>query len=114
MDVFIVSHHGLFQSNSPALLAAISPRIAIMDNGAEKGGSSSTLEVIKNSPKLEDLWQLHFSKEGGAAHNTGETLIANAAGPDTGNYLKVTVWADGNLEVFNSRTQKTKHYPAPR
>jgi beta-lactamase superfamily II metal-dependent hydrolase len=114
MDVFIVGHHGLNQSDSPALVAAISPRIAIMDNGAEKGGSPSTIDLIKNSPKLEDLWQLHFSNEGGAAHNTAESLIANPAGPDAGNYLKLTVWADGNLEVFNSRTQKTKHYTAAR
>jgi len=112
MDVFIVSHHGLFQSNSPALVAAISPRIAIMDNGAAKGGSSSTLDTIKSSPKLEDLWQLHFSDEGGMAHNTSDTLIANAAGADAGNYLKLTVWADGNFDVFNSRTQTAKHYAA--
>jgi competence protein ComEC len=114
MDVFIVSHHGLFQSNSPALVAAISPRIAIMDNGATKGGSSSTLDIIKNSPKLEDLWQLHFSNEGGAAHNTAEAFIANPAGPDAGNYFKLTVWPDGNLEVYNSRTQNAKHYAAPK
>jgi competence protein ComEC len=112
MDVFIASHHGLFQSNSPALLAAISPRIAVMDNGAAKGGSSSTLDIIKNSPKLEDLWQLHFSDEGSMTHNTAESLIANTAGTDMGNYLKLTVWADGNLEVFNSRTKTAKHYAA--
>jgi beta-lactamase superfamily II metal-dependent hydrolase len=113
MDVFIVSHHGFNQSNSPALLAAISPRIAIMDNGAAKGGSPSSWDIIKNSPKLEDLWQLHFSDEGGAAHNSRESLIANPPGPDAANYLKLTVWEDGNLEVFNSRTQTAKDY-APR
>jgi competence protein ComEC len=112
MDVFIVSHHGLFQSNSPALLAAISPRIAVMDNGGAKGGSSSTLDIIKNSPKLEDLWQLHFSDEGGMAHNTAESLIANAAGADAGNYLKLTVLQDGSFDVFNSRTKTKKHYAA--
>ncbi len=112
MDVFIVSHHGNNQSDSPALVAAVSPRIAIMDNGAAKGGSPSTIDLIKNSPKLEDLWQLHFSNDGGAAHNATENLIANPAGPDGGNYLKLTVWTDGNLEVFNSRTQTAKHYAA--
>jgi competence protein ComEC len=112
MDVFIVSHHGNNQSDSPALVAAVSPRIAIMDNGEAKGGSPSTIELIKNSPKLEDLWQLHFSKEGGATHNTAENLIANPAGTDAANYLKLTVWPDGNLEVFNSRTQTAKHYTA--
>jgi competence protein ComEC len=110
MDVFIVSHHGLFQSNSPALVAAISPRIAIMDNGSAKGGSSSTLDIIKNSPKVEDLWQLHFSDEGGMAHNTAEAMIANPAGADAGNYLKLTVSQDGSFDVFNSRTKAAKHY----
>jgi competence protein ComEC len=110
IDIFIVSHHGWFQSNSPALLAAISPRIAIMDNGADKGGSPSSWDTIKNSPRLEDLWQLHFSNEGGAVHNSAESLIANLAGPDAGNYLKLSIGTDGNVEVYNSRTHATKNY----
>jgi competence protein ComEC len=114
VDVFIVSHHGWFHSNSPALLAAISPRIAIMDNGADKGGSPSSWDIIKNSPRLVDLWQLHFSNEGGAAHNSDGSFIANLQGPDAGNYLQLSVWADGKLDVFNSRTQTTKHYPTRR
>jgi competence protein ComEC len=110
VEVFIVSHHGWLQSNSPALLAAISPRLAIMDNGADKGGSPSSWDIIRKSPKLEDLWQLHFSNEGGAAHNSAESFIANLPGPDGGNYLKLSVWADGKFEVYNSRTQTTKDY----
>jgi competence protein ComEC len=114
VDIFIVSHHGWLQSNSPALLAAISPRVAIMDNGADKGGSPSSWDIIKRSPKLDDLWQLHFSNEGGAAHNSADALIANLPGPDAGNYLELSVWADGNLEVYNSRTQTIKHYGPAR
>jgi len=114
VDVFIVSHHGWLQSNSPVLLAAISPRIAIMDNGASKGGSPSAWDIVKHSPKLEDLWQLHFSNEGGATHNSAGSLIANVAGPDAGNYLKLSVHEDGDVEVYNSRTQTTKNYPPAR
>jgi competence protein ComEC len=114
VDLFIVSHHGWSQSNSPALLAAISPRIAIMDNGAKKGGTPATWDTIRNAPNLQDLWQLHFSDEGAAAHNSAESFIANLPGPDAGNYLKLSVWADGNLEVFNSRTQAVKRYPPLR
>jgi beta-lactamase superfamily II metal-dependent hydrolase len=111
IDIFVVSHHGWLQSNSPALLAAISPRVAIMDNGADKGGSPSSWDIIRNSPKLEDFWQLHFSNEGSALHNSKEFFIANLRGPDAGNYLKLSVWEDGNFEVYNSRTQDVKHYP---
>jgi competence protein ComEC len=110
VDLFIVSHHGWSESNSPALLAAISPRIAIMDNGAKKGGTPATWDTIRNAPSLQDLWQLHFSDEGGTAHNSAEAFIANVPGPDAGNYLKLSAWADGRLEVFNSRTQSVKRY----
>jgi competence protein ComEC len=112
IDIYIVSHHGWNQSGSPALLNAIAPRVAIMDNGAKKGGSPSTWDIIEKSSNLENLWQLHFSEEGGAAHNVPAEFIANVEGPDTGNYLKLTAWPDGKFEVFNSRTKQTKQYPA--
>jgi beta-lactamase superfamily II metal-dependent hydrolase len=110
MDVFVVSHHGWSQSDSPALLAAITPRLSIMDNGETKGGSPSTWDIVHSAPKLEDLWQVHYSKEGGPSHNSPDPLIANLLGADAGNYLKLTVWPDGSLEVFNSRTKDSKHY----
>jgi len=111
IDIYIVSHHGWFQSSSPALVYGIDPRVAIMDNGAKKGGTPSAWDIIKASPHLEDLWQLHFSEEGGPAHNAPEPFIANLSGPeDTANYLKLTASTDGSFDVFNSRTNKAKHY----
>ena len=111
IDIYIVSHHGWYQSGSPAFLDAIAPRVAIMDNGAKKGGTPSAWDIIEKSPRLENLWQLHFSEEGGAAHNVAPEFIANPEGPDAAHYLQLTAWLDGSFEVFNSRTQKTKHYP---
>jgi len=112
IDVYIVSHHGWYQSNSPAFLNAIAPRVAVMDNGAKKGGTPSAWDIIEKSPRLENLWQLHFSEEGGAAHNVAPEFIANPEGPDAAQYLEVTAWPDGRFDVFNSRTQNTKHYSA--
>ena len=112
VDVYIVSHHGWQQSSSPALVWAIAPRVAIMDNGAKKGGTPSTWDIIEKSPHLENLWQVHFSDEGGAAHNVPAEFIANPQGTDAGNYLELIGYADGGFDVFNSRTQETKHYPA--
>jgi hypothetical protein len=83
-----------------------------MDNGARKGGTPSVWDIIEKSPRLENLWQLHFSEEGGAAHNVATEFIANPAGPDAGNYLELTAWPDGSFDVFNSRTANSKHYPA--
>jgi beta-lactamase superfamily II metal-dependent hydrolase len=112
IDIYIVSHHGWYQSNSPAFLNAIAPRVAIMDNGAKKGGTPSAWDTIEKSPRLKDLWQLHFSEEGGAAHNVASDFIANPEGPDAANYLELSAWLDGSFEVFNSRTQHTKRYSA--
>lgn len=115
IDIYIVSHHGWFQSSSPALVHGIDPRVAIMDNGAKKGGTPSAWDIIKASPHLEDFWQLHFSDEGGTAHNAADPFIANLSGTeDAANYLKLTAWTDGNFEVFNSRTQATKKYAAAK
>jgi len=112
IDIYIVSHHGWYQSNSPVFLNAIVPRVAIMDNGATKGGTPSAWDIIEKSPRLENLWQLHYSEEGGAAHNVAPDFIANPEGPDAGNYLELTAWPDGSFEVFNSRTQNARRYSA--
>ena len=113
VDIYVVSHHGWSQSGSPACVHGISPRVAIMDNGATKGGSPSSWDTIENTPGLENLWQLHFSEEGGEQHNVAPEFIANPHGTDdAGNYLKLTAHEDGSFEVFNSRTKNTKKYAA--
>jgi competence protein ComEC len=112
VDIYIVSHHGWFQSSSPALVWAIAPRVAIMDNGAKKGGTPSAWDIIEKSPGLENLWQVHYSDEGGAAHNVPEEFIANPQGPDAANYLELIAHTDGSFSVLNSRTGKSKDYPA--
>jgi competence protein ComEC len=112
VEVFIVSHHGVNWSNSPALVNALAPRVAIMDNGAKKGGSPSTYDVIKSSPGLEALWQLHFSEEGGKEHNAPDSFIANIDEADTGYYLKLTAHDDGSFELYNPRNKRTEKYPA--
>lgn len=112
VDVYIVSHHGWYQSSSPALVHAIHPRVAIMDNGETKGGSVPTMETLSHSPALETLWQVHYSAEGGAGHNTAPQYIANLQGSDPGNYLQLTASPDGSFSVFNSRTGSTKDYAA--
>ena len=112
VDLYIVSHHGWYQSSSPALVDAIHARVAIMDNGAKKGGSVPTLETLSKAPGLETLWQLHYSDEGGPAHNSPERYIANIQGADEGNFLELTASPDGSFEVLNSRTNAVQKYPS--
>lgn len=110
VDLLVVSHHGWYQSSSPALVDAITPRVAIMDNGATKGGSTPTLQTFSKTPGLESLWQLHYSDEGGAANNRPDKYIANPQGPDAGNGILVEAHADGKFSVTNSRTGYTQRY----
>ncbi len=91
---------------------AIHPRVAIMDNGAKKGGSTPTLKTIKAIPGLETLWQLHYSEEGGPENNTERQYIANVEGEDTGLGLELDATPDGSFAVINSRTGVAKAYPS--
>jgi competence protein ComEC len=111
LDIYIVSHHGSEQSGSAALVHGIDPRVAIMDNGARKGGSAGPWQIIKKSPHIEDLWQMHYAEADGS-YNVPSEFIANGQGPDSGDYLVLTARPDGNFEVFNSRTKTTKKYGA--
>lgn len=111
IDIDVVSHHGWYQSNSPALIDAIHSRVAIMDNGAKKGGSIPTLKTIASAPGLERLWELHFSEEGGPQFNTAEKYIANPPGED-GHFLEVSADRNGSFKVRNSRTSFTERYTA--
>jgi len=36
-----------------------------MNNGPRKGGQPAAMNVLLNSPRLEDLWQNHFALLGG-------------------------------------------------
>jgi competence protein ComEC len=109
-DIYIASHHGIDQSNSPALVHALQPRVAIIDNGTKKGNAPSAWDIIKSSPALEDIWQLHFADAGGSEHNTTDPFVANVDEADTGLYLKLTAHPDGSFEVFNARNKYEKTY----
>jgi beta-lactamase superfamily II metal-dependent hydrolase len=111
VDLYIVSHHGMDMSGSPAFVHAIHPRVAIMDNGARKGGTVPAWQAIHSSPGIEDIWQLHYSIAGGKENNPPDTFIANTdeAG-DAGNWIRATVHPDGSFTVYNSRNKYSKTY----
>jgi hypothetical protein len=77
VDLFVVSRHGQPSSNSEALVHAIRPRVTIMNNGPRKGGQPAAMNVLLNSPRLEDLWQIHFALLGGQEYTVPGIFIAN-------------------------------------
>jgi competence protein ComEC len=81
VDLYLVSHHGTDPSGSAALVHALQPRVAIMQNGTRKGGTVQTSQIINSSPNFEDLWQIHWSYNGGVEHNPAGLFIANIDEP---------------------------------
>jgi beta-lactamase superfamily II metal-dependent hydrolase len=112
-DVYLVTHHGTDSSNSPVIVHAITPRVAVMNNGAKKGGSKAAWQVVHDSPGLQDLWQVHHAVDGGADHNSPEPLVANVD-ESTAHGIVVSAQADGSFTVTNERTGQTRRYGAAR
>lgn len=136
VDLFVVSHHGQAISNSPALVHALHPRAAIINNGTRKGGQPDAMKVLYSSPGLEDVWQMHFSQLSGQEYTVPGVFIANpvddepAAMPKaafvpppsgsqappapvhngTAYWFKIVAHDDGTFSVTNGRNGFTKNY----
>jgi hypothetical protein len=140
VDLFVVSHHGQPVSNSEVLVHALQPRVAILNNGTRKGGQPDAMKVLFSSPRLEDLWQIHFSLLSGQEYTVPGLFIANgideqpaampiaaatapapgpgAAPPPAHNgpayWIRVSAQEDGSFTVTNARNGFSKTYAANR
>jgi competence protein ComEC len=109
VDLFMVSHHGAFRSNNPVLVHALRPTVAIMNNGARKGGDPITFDTLNASPGLLDLWQSHTSISA-KDKNAPADFIANTQEPCEAKAIKVSAQRDGTFTVVNTRHQFSKTY----
>src|SRR5262249_32312058 len=129
VDLFVVSHHGLGVSNSPALVHGIRPRVAIVNNGTRKGALPESMKTLFTSPAMEVVGQIISSQLGGkkypvpgmsTANGTAEPLAAMPVqpiaapppGPTTppppahngpAYWIKVSAQQDGTFTVTNAR-----------
>jgi competence protein ComEC len=111
VGVYFVSVHGQAKGSSPALERAIGARVAIMNNGARKGGDPQTWPVLRGAPGLEDIWQLHFSVAGGKENNPPDSFIANPEPVNCqGKWIKLSAGRNGAFTVTNSRNGFSKTY----
>jgi hypothetical protein len=107
-----------------------------MNNGPRKGGQPAAMTVLLNSPRLEDLWQIHFALLGGQEYTVPGIFIANveegatvpvaplppaqrgAAPPPAPQHdgaaywIKVSAQTDGSFTVTNARNGFSKTYRA--
>jgi beta-lactamase superfamily II metal-dependent hydrolase len=110
VDVYLSTHHGLSLSNCPAIVHALHPRVAIVNNGDYKGGEPEALKTIHSSPGIEDVWQLHFSKNVKPEENAPAPLIVNVDQDLLAGYIKLEAKDDGQFTVTNSRNNSSKTY----
>ncbi|CAN5916989.1 hypothetical protein BH11GEM2_BH11GEM2_13770 [soil metagenome] len=133
VDLYLVTHHGLDRSGSPALVYSVSPRVAVMQNGPRKGGAPATFQTLRASPGLEDIWTSHWSYAAGLEHNSPGVFIANmddmatiagvlnpgAVGADGGRgnpahapaySFKISAQRNGTFTVTNLRNGFSKTY----
>jgi competence protein ComEC len=110
VDLYLVSHHGMDMSGSPQLVHALHPKVALMDNGAKKGGSDAAWQAIHDTPGTPDIWQLHFAVSGGKDHNAADPFIANIDEICEGKWIRVDAQKDGTFKLYNERNKYEKAY----
>jgi competence protein ComEC len=110
LDLYLVPHHGGDDASYPATFAAVRPRVAIVNNGAFKGGSPEVFAGLRDAPGLEAAWQLHTSQLEGVV-NLADRQIANLD-ETTGYGIKVSAQDDGSFAVTNGRTGETRRFAA--
>jgi beta-lactamase superfamily II metal-dependent hydrolase len=110
VDLYISTHHAWNESGSPAMVRALHPAVAIMNNGARKGGTPETWQAVRDSPGLVDIWQLHYAVGAGKEHNTADSFIANVDEICEGKWLHLSAQPSGEFVVTNSRNKFEKTY----
>lgn len=110
VDLMFADNHGSSNSNGPALVNSVAPRVVVIANGPAKGADPQTFDTVAASPRIEAIWQLHEAIRPGA-RNTAVDLIANlAALPDAMNALAISIARDGTIEVRNPRNSVARIY----
>lgn len=110
VDFLLVSHHGFDQSNSAPFIHALSPRVALIDNGPHKGGSAEVWKTLRDTRGLLDIWQLHYAVDSDKQHNSPDSFISNVDANCEGKWIKVTAEKNGSFTVSNSRNQFERKY----
>ncbi len=108
VDLFQVTHHGSDLSNNPALVQAIQPRCAVIDNGPRKGGSPKTYATLKSTPSIQGIYQLHRNVETAPSDNVPDEDIANVAEACKGQFIRVRLNPEGSRYTLSIGANHSK------
>ncbi len=95
VDVYQSDHHGLDISNNPALIDALKPRVAIINNGPRKGGEARTFATLKSAREIEAIYQVHRNVRTTEKDNTPADFVANDQEACQGSFIKLSVDKSG-------------------
>jgi competence protein ComEC len=95
VDVYQATHHGLDQSNNPALLKAVKPAVIVVNNGAKKGGTAAAFKWFKELESVKDIFALHRNIATTPADNAAPELTANDEEKCAGAGIELTVAPGG-------------------
>jgi len=98
VDVFQVNHHGVDNSNNPALVRALNPGVAIIGNGPRKGGDERTFKTLKEVPNVA-IYQLHRNVRTTA--NAPAEYVANDEEFCRGEFIKLSVAPGGKTYIVS-------------
>jgi beta-lactamase superfamily II metal-dependent hydrolase len=114
VDLYQVTHHGMDISNHPALLEAIDPTVAVINNGPRKGGAAETFRRLRGLKGLKDVFQVHRNVQTGPGDNAAPEFVANDAERCDGAVVRASVEASSKRFVVEIPAKKTKREYATR
>lgn len=112
VDVYLMTNHGLAQSNSPALAAALQPIVVIEGNGITKGDDPQRVKSFMESGRVQGFWRLHRNTQHPDLDGADD-MIANPVAelPKDQHYnLRLRVLKSGSVTVINERNGFNKTY----
>jgi beta-lactamase superfamily II metal-dependent hydrolase len=134
VDLLLAARHG--NVNAEFLVNAVNPKVVVTNNGTRKGAQPDAMKIFFGAPRVQDVWQIHFSQLGGQEYTVPGMFIANTVDqqadampvapfipPPQGQqaspapehnarayYFKISAQQDGSFTVTNTRNGFSKTY----
>jgi hypothetical protein len=96
------------------LVRALKPRVALIDSGPRKGAEPGTFAMLKRTPEIEAIYQLHRNLRTTDQDNAMAGYIANEEEACQGNFIKLSVDPNGKSYIVSipakqiSRSYRTR------